>query len=271
MAGETVKKNLLSSEEEASRVSARRAFYLDDAAAESADGILAGLANGEELVDCLARCRAPEGLSASETAQFALLLSRHLGLPIARVLPLHSKGMRITYVRQGLCDAAYSLLTARLPSPTVRYSDTVSDAVDGVSGGSFDFCILPYADGEGNPVRSVRRQREEGGLRVVSLASVERADGASLTYALCSRDFLMPSGERLLLELRLPSLAPSSLDLFLALVRASHSEVLSLESEAGRLRASVSVTRAGLVPFAIAYMTLIPSGEIDTLVRYGKA
>lgn len=271
MAEETVRKNLLSSQDEAVRISARRAFYLDDAAALAAAAILSRLANGEELVDCLARCRAPEGLSASENAHFALRLGRHLGLPIDRVLPLHSGGMRITYVRQGLCDAAYAALTARLPSPTVRYSDTFSDAVDGVAAGSFDFCILPYADGEGNAVRSVRRLREIAGLRVVSLAKIERPEGAPLTYALCCRDFLMPSGERLLIELRLPSLSPSSLDLFLALVRSSQSELLSLESEAGRPRASLSVTRGGLIPFAVAYMTLIPSGEIDTLVRYGKS
>ncbi len=272
MAQDTVGKNLLSSREESVRVSARRAFYLDDAAADAAAEILSKLAGGEDVVDCLARCRAPEGLSFSEQAHFAVRLGRHLSLPIARVLPLHSGGMRITYVRQGLCDAAYAALTARLPSPTVRYSDTVSDAIDAVAAGSFDFCILPYADGEGKPVRSVRHRREQAGLRVVSLAEIERPENTPLTYALCCRDFLMPSGDRLFLELRLPPLSTVSLDLLLALVRTALGELLSLESdgEGGRLRASVSVTRGTLIPFLVAYMTLIPSGEIDTLVRFGK-
>ncbi len=268
---DTVGKNLLSSRGESSRVAARRAFYLDDAAALAAEEIARRLSDGEELVDCLARCRAPEGLTLSERAHFALRLGRHLGLPIARVLPLHSGGMRITYVRQGLCDAAYTALTARLPSPTVRYSDTTAEAIDSVAAGSFDFCILPYADGEGNVVRSVRRLREQAGLRVVSLAAIERPESTPLTYALCCRDFLMPSGERQLIELRLPSLSGEGPELLLSLLRGCSGELLSLESEgaSGRLLASLSVTRGKLLPFLVAYMTLIPSGEIDTLVRYG--
>jgi hypothetical protein len=269
---DTVGKNLLASHGESSRVAARRAFYLDDAAAIAAGEIARKLSDGEELVDCLARCRTPEGLTVSERAHFALRLGRHLGLPIARVLPLHSRGMRITYVRQGLSDAAYTALTARLPSPTVRYSDTTGEAVDSVAAGSFDFCILPYADGEGSAVRSVRRLREQAGLRVVSLASIERPESTPLTYALCCRDFLMPSGERQLIELRVPSLSGETLELLLALLRGCSAELLSLESEgsAGRLRVSLSVTRATLIPFLVAFMTLVPSGEIDTLVRYGK-
>ena len=269
---DTVEKNLLSSEGESRRVAARRAFYLDDAAAIAASEVLGRLSDGEELVDCLARCRAPEGVTLSEQAHFALRLGRHLELPIARVLPLHSGGMRITYARQGLSDAAYTALTARLPSPTVRYSDTVGEAIDSVSSGSFDFCILPYADGEGSAVRSVRRLREQAGLRVVSLASIERPESTPLTYALCCRDFLMPSGERQLIELRLPSLSGGALELLLALLRSCAGELLSLESESavGRLRVSLSVARGGLIPFLVAFMTLVPSGEIDTLVRYGK-
>ena len=267
---DTVGRNLLVSAGESSRVAARRAFYLDDAAAETASEILGRLSDGEETVDCLARCRIPEGLTTQELAHFALCLGRHLALPIARVLPLHSGGMRITYVRQGLGDAAYTALTSRLPSPTVRYSNTTAEAIDSVASGSFDFCILPYADGEGSIVRSVRRLREQAGLRVVSLAAIERPETTPLTYALVCRDFLMPSGERQLLELRLPSLSGDVPARLLALVQGCAGELLALESEgtAGRLRASVSVTRGNLIPFLTAYMTLIPSGEIDTLVRY---
>ena len=266
---DTIGKNLAGSREESHRVTARRAFYLDDAAAAAAAEINRKLSDGEEAVDCLARCRAPEGLTLSERACFALRLGRHLALPIARVLQLHSGGMRITYVRQGLCDAAYTALTERLPSPTVRYSDTTAEAVDAVASGNFDFCILPYADGEGNIVRSVRRLRELAGLRVVSLAEIERPDGTPLTYALCGRDFLMPSGERLLLELRLPSIAPESLKLLLELLSGASSALLSLESErdGGRVRVSLSLSRGMLVPFLIAFLNLIPSAEIDTLVR----
>ena len=272
MAQDTVGKNLLVSRGESARVSARRAFYLDDAAASAASELTRRIGEGEDVLDCLARCRTPEGLSVGERAHFALRLGRHLGLPIARILPLHSGGMRITYVRQGLCDVAYSALTARLPSPTVRYSETVSEAIDAVMAGSFDFCVLPYADGEGSAVRSVRRLRETAGLRVVSLTEVERPESTPLTYALCCRDFLMPSGEKLLLELRLPSLSADLLELLLALCGGISGEILSLESEGagGRLRASLCVTRGSLIPFLVAYMTLIPSGEIDTLVRFHR-
>ena len=269
MAFDTTGKNLSDSQGESLRVAARRAFYLDDAAALAAAEIDRLIAEGEEPSDCLARCRAPEGLTVSELAHFALRLGRHFAPSIDRLLPLHSGGMRITYVRQGLCDAAYTALTKRLPNPTVRYSDTIAEAIDAVSAGSYDFCILPYADGERNVVRSARRLRELAGLRVVSLAEIERPESTPLTYALCGRDFLMPSGEKLLLELRLPSVSTEPLELLLALLRKAEAELISLESdrEIGRLRVSLRLTRGSLIPFLVAYMTLIPSGEIDTLVR----
>ena len=264
----TVGKNLSGSLGESRRVAARRAFYLDDAAAAAASSISERLTLGEDLFDCLVACRSPEGLAVDETAHFALRLGRHLAPPIARLLSLHSGGMRITYVRQGLADAAYTALTSRLPNPTVRYSDTLSEAVDAVVAGNYDFCILPYSDGDGNVVRSARRLRELSGLHVVSIAEVERPDGTPLSYALVARDFLMPSGDRHLLEVRLPSLSPEPLELLLAILRGSAGELLSLESdgEGGRLRVSLSLSRATLVPFLVAYQYLIPGGEIDTLV-----
>ena len=72
-----------------------------------------------------------------------------------------------------------------------------------------------------------------------------------------------------MLELRLPSIAPESLKLLLELLSGASGELLSLESErdGGRVRVSLSLSRGMLVPFLIAFLNLIPSAEIDTLVR----
>ena len=266
MPGDTVRRNLVGSAGERDRVAARRAYYLSDAAALGAASLRERLEAGEELSDCLGRHRLPEGLTPDERVGYALALASRLRPALPSLLPVHGGGTRVSYVRLGMADAAYAALSPILPSATVRYAESNAEAVDAVSAGSFDFCVLPYADREGSTVRSARRLRETAGLRVVALVSVGSFDGSRLTYALCCRDFLLPAEGALRLELRLPSLQSEVLGDLLALVRAVGARTLSLESEEGRLRAALSLDATRLVGFLTAYLTLFPSGEIDTLV-----
>ncbi len=264
MQGEVLSENLRSSAAECERLAARRAFYLADAALSAARELSPRLAAGEPLSELPLTY---EGLSPEELVLFGSLLYRALSVGEEDLLSYHSGGSRIAYMRQSYADAAYSLFSESLDGATVSYTESIRAAAEEVFSEIADFCILPYSDREGSPVRASRAIAEELGLRLVGLASVGAGESGALTYALYGRALLPPQAETVSLSLRLPGISPQTLVGIAAACRRVGASVSEIGSDpAGTvLHAELTVRRSELAHLCFILQTALPGTDVAGL------
>ena len=260
MQSDTTARNLLASRGEASRLAARRAFYIADTARERARALSLRLAAGEPLSELPLPC---EGLSAAELVLYASWLFSELGIKEETLLSYHSGGSRIAYMRQGYADAAYTLFSESLDGATVSYTDSSRAAAEEVFSEVADFCILPYSDREGSPVRATRTVTEELGLLLVGRASVGAGESGALTYALYGRALLVPQAERVLLALRLPGLSQHTLACLSAAAERVGARLSGLAGDGTAvLHASLSLARGALAHLCFILQAALPGTDV---------
>lgn len=262
MPSEALTQNLGSSASELSRLSARRRFYLADAASLAARAVK----DGRELPV------PPKGLTEGELAEYAEMLYDALGGTVGTTLTYHEGGARIAYLRQGYADAAYTLFADGLDGATVLYTETGRGAAEAVFSEAADFCILPFSDRDGCFVRSTRAITEEMGLVLTGTASVGAGETGTLTYALYGRAPLPPAAELLSLTLRLPFTSDGVLSLLSAAVRAREAELTALEGakSGALLRVGIRVRRAELDRLLFTLQTILSDTDVVGLAPFSE-
>ncbi len=260
MQSEALGSNLGGSEKELSRLTARRRFYLADAANLAARAA----AHGKEIP------APPNGLSPEELSAYASMLFDALGAPSNLVY--HEGGSRIAYQRQGFADAAYTLFSETLDGATVLYTESGRGAAEAVFSETADFCILPFSDREGYLVRSSRAIAEELGLVLTGTASVGAGESGALTYALYGRVPLSPASELLLLSLRLPYVSDGLLPRLAAAAKEVGAELRTLEGakSGALLRASLAVNARELDRLLFILHTLLTDADVVGLSPFSE-
>ena len=111
----------------------------------------------------------------------------------ADFLPTQEPPETFTYVRNAYADEAYDVFSAEFSDPRVRYSQTFAEAVKGVLGGEYGYCLLPLAEKGGVRLSSVTDLLGRNDLKIASVTPVFGFSGdAELWYALVSRTFRVP-------------------------------------------------------------------------------
>ncbi len=264
-----IRDNLATARAGLCRERAKIGFSLADAAELAYEEYLA-LSETDGVRDALSAIAEHLMLPPEEAIALACTLVKMISPPLASLLPMQEGGARLVYVRQGAAEEAYRCFAERFSDLTVFYAEDIAGAVGAVSAGEASCCILPYADRDGNPVRSTASLVLAEGLVLLAEAEVgSREELAPLTYALFGHCFLLPRTEKASLTLRLPHVSKSLLFSVADYLGELGAEPDSLSLEAGGvLRLSFAV-RCDTLASAIALSHLLfPGVEAVGLTEY---
>lgn len=265
-AASVVRQNLAVSAASFFRETARRALSLDDSARLAAGVYADRIATGDSPQDALAGLAPEELLFPLDRAVFARRLAARIADGYAGLLPMAGAGRRTAYVHNAFSDEAYLSFSRRISGMTVSYRGDLRSVAEDVSTGAADFCILPYADREGNRVHTASSLAERLELRLVMLAGVDGGeDGDGLTYALYAAGFLPVGTGTARVSFRMPELSCRMLSEFLAALDSLGAALLTClatgEEKTGELTVMLPV---GELPVALVYLCLFAPGAETT-------
>lgn len=108
-------------------------------------------------------------------------------------LPTESGKETFTYVKNPLADEAYDVFSQEFSNPTVSYSRNLSEAAKAVSGGEYEYALLPLEERGGSRLSAVAAILFKEDLKINSVTPVFGFEGlADMKYALVSKHFSVP-------------------------------------------------------------------------------
>ncbi len=147
-------------------------------------------------------------LSYFDAAHVARFLHEHLatkGHPVTAedLLPTTPYFELVALPRNNYATTAYTELLSDMASPT--FVKDYDEAIDLAASGVADACLVPFRDGDGQPILSFRSRIFTRGLYISQVLAVQGHVQGSMELALCGKHLLPPEdGATWLLSLSTP-------------------------------------------------------------------